>query len=82
MMRPSIYLDLLLFLVSGQIVAPLLFLVSGQIVAPLMLLHYIVLVRSSISNFLDRLITAINLGQDSSAAICLDLPGGSFHWTT
>ena len=54
--RPSIYLDLLLFLVSGkifapllflvsgQIVAPLLFLVSGQIVAPIMLLHYIAIV--------------------------------------
>ena len=41
MMHPSIYLDLLVFLVSGQIVAPLLFLVSGQIVAPLMLLQYI-----------------------------------------
>ena len=49
MMRPSIYLDLLLFLVSGQIVAPLLFLVSGQIVAPLMLHHYIVLMGALLS---------------------------------
>ena len=49
MMRSSIYLDLLLFLVSGQIVAPLLFLVSGQIVAPLILLHYIVLMGALVT---------------------------------
>ena len=49
MMHPSIYLDLLVFLVSGQIVAPLLFLVSGQIVAPLMLLHYIVLMGALVT---------------------------------